>query len=119
MLLLVENDDAETWLVLEECALPRHIQMIGVPTGMPRTKPRALNVGLAWARGEFVVVYDAEDRPEPPCQPRKQRQCFAIALSRRRLPAGCGLNFYNRHQSLLTRLFSMDYTIWYDMLLPG
>ena len=117
VLLLVENDDAETWLALEECALPRHIQMIGVPTGMPRTKPRALNVGLAWARGEFVVVYDAEDRPERD-QLRKAVAMFR-ALPRRAVCLQARLNFYNRHQSLLTRLFSMDYTIWYDMLLPG
>ncbi len=117
VLLLVENDDAETWVALEECALPRHIQMIGVPTGMPRTKPRALNVGLAWARGEFVVVYDAEDRPERD-QLRKAVAMFR-ALPRRAVCLQARLNFYNRHQSLLTRLFSMDYTIWYDMLLPG
>jgi len=36
-----------------------------VPPGLPRTKPRALNYGLARARGEFVVVNDAECRPHP------------------------------------------------------
>src|SRR5262249_14380536 len=35
-----------------------------VPHAAPRTKPKALNAGLARARGEFVVVYDAEDRPD-------------------------------------------------------
>ncbi|WP_258935530.1 hypothetical protein [Nesterenkonia pannonica] len=34
-----------------------------VPDGMPRTKPRACNVGLRFARGEFLVIYDAEDTP--------------------------------------------------------
>lgn len=117
VLLLVEQDDAETRSALEGCVLPRHMRMIGVPAGMPRTKPRALNVGLAWARGEFVVVYDAEDRPEPD-QLRKAVAMFR-ALPRRVVCLQARLNFYNRHQSLLTRLFSMDYAIWYDMLLPG
>jgi cellulose synthase/poly-beta-1,6-N-acetylglucosamine synthase-like glycosyltransferase len=117
VLLLVEQDDAETWSALEECALPRHIRTIGVPAGIPRTKPRALNVGLAWARGEFIVVYDAEDRPERD-QLRKAVALFR-ALNRRVVCLQARLNFYNRHQTLLTRLFSMDYTIWYDMLLPG
>ncbi|HEX6544246.1 MAG TPA: glycosyltransferase, partial [Ktedonobacterales bacterium] len=117
VLLLVEHDDAETRAALEECALPRHLRVIGAPAGMPRTKPRALNVGLAWARGEFIVVYDAEDRPERD-QLRKAVAMFR-ALPRRVVCLQARLNFYNRHQSLLTRLFSMDYAIWYDMLLPG
>jgi cellulose synthase/poly-beta-1,6-N-acetylglucosamine synthase-like glycosyltransferase len=116
-LLLVEHDDAETCAALEECVLPRNIRIIDMPAGIPRTKPRALNVGLARARGEFIVVYDAEDRPEPD-QLRKAVAMFR-ALPRRVICLQARLNFYNRHQSLLTRLFSMDYAIWYDMLLPG
>jgi cellulose synthase/poly-beta-1,6-N-acetylglucosamine synthase-like glycosyltransferase len=115
--LLVEHDDAETQSALDECALPRHVRVIGVPAGMPRTKPRALNVGLSWARGEFIVVYDAEDRPEPD-QLRKAAAMFRV-LPRQVVCLQARLNFYNRHQSLLTRLFSVDYAIWYDMLLPG
>ena len=117
VLLLVEHDDTETRSALEACALPRNVRVIGVPAGMPRTKPRALNVGLAWARGEFIVVYDAEDRPEAD-QLRKAVTMFR-ALPRRVVCLQARLNFYNRHQTLLTRLFSMDYAIWYDMLLPG
>lgn len=117
VLLLIEHDDAETWTALEDCTLPRYMRMIDVPEGMPRTKPRALNVGLASAHGKFVVVYDAEDRPEPD-QLRKAVAMFR-ALPRRVVCLQARLNFYNRHQSLLTRLFSMDYAIWYDMLLPG
>ena len=29
------------------------------------------------------------------------------------------LNFYNRYQSLLTRMFAIDYGTWYDQFLPG
>jgi len=36
-----------------------------VPDGTPKTKPRAYNVGLAEAKEEFLVIYDAEDHPEP------------------------------------------------------
>ena len=35
------------------------------PQEGPRTKPKALNAALPFARGTFTVVYDAEDRPEP------------------------------------------------------
>lgn len=117
VLLLVEDEDNETRDTLEQCALPSHIHVLTVPDGLPRTKPRALNVGLAYATGEFIVVYDVEDRPEPD-QLRKAVAMFR-ALPRRVVCLQARLNYFNRHQSLLTRLFSIDYSIWYDMLLPG
>jgi glycosyltransferase XagB len=45
--------------------LPPHYDVIIVPRGAPRTKPRALNVALDVARGELLCVYDAEDVPAP------------------------------------------------------
>jgi len=117
ILLLIEKDDRETQKAARNCPLPRHIGIMIMPPGQPRTKPRALNVGLHAARGEYIVIYDAEDRPEPD-QLRKAVAAFQS------LPADvvclqARLNFYNRHQSLLTRLFAVDYATWYDQLLPG
>jgi glycosyltransferase XagB len=65
ILFLVESDDAETAAALRAVGLPAHAQVVVVPDGQPRTKPRALNHGLALARGDFVTVFDAEDIPEP------------------------------------------------------
>jgi cellulose synthase/poly-beta-1,6-N-acetylglucosamine synthase-like glycosyltransferase len=117
VLLLVEADDDETHAALGACHLPPHIRPITVPAGRPRTKPRALNVGLARARGTYVVVYDAEDRPDPE-QLRRAVAAFS-QLPRRVVCLQARLNFYNRHQTLLTRLFTVDYALWYDALLPG
>lgn len=117
VILLIESDDTDTRSALERLALPPHMYVLNVPDGRPRTKPRALNVGLAHASGEFIVVYDVEDRPEPD-QLRKAVAAFR-ALPRRVICLQARLNYYNRYQSLLTRLFSIDYAIWYDMLLPG
>src|SRR5690606_13695612 len=36
-----------------------------VPDGAPRTKPKALDFALPLVTGQFVVVFDAEDLPEP------------------------------------------------------
>jgi glycosyltransferase XagB len=44
---------------------PDGTELIVLPPGLPRTKRRALNYGLARAQGAYVVVYDAEDRPDP------------------------------------------------------
>jgi len=51
-------------------ALRRHLGdtrfcLVEVPDALPRTKPKALDFALPLCRGDFVVVYDAEDRPEP------------------------------------------------------
>src|SRR4029079_16278238 len=40
------------------------ITVVPVPAVGPVTKPKALNVALPFARGNFTVIYDAEDRPE-------------------------------------------------------
>lgn len=63
--LLIEEGDAATRAALLAEYWPAGTELLTVPPGLPRTKPRALNYGLARAMGEFVVVYDAEDRPSP------------------------------------------------------
>ena len=65
MKLLIETGDEATAFALRRQHRPKGAELLTVPPGLPRTKPRALNYGLARARGEFVVVYDAEDRPHP------------------------------------------------------
>ena len=65
ILLLVEADDTATRAALDFEPRPHRMRVVVVPPGEPRTKPRALNVGLALASGSLVTVYDAEDRPEP------------------------------------------------------
>jgi cellulose synthase/poly-beta-1,6-N-acetylglucosamine synthase-like glycosyltransferase len=117
VLLLIEMDDVETQDAVRRCSLPPHISPMIMPPGQPRTKPRALNVGLHEARGDFIVVYDAEDRPERD-QLRKAVAAFR-SLPENVVCVQGRLNFYNRRQSLLTRLFAVDYAVWYDQFLPG
>jgi glycosyltransferase XagB len=50
---------------LVELNLPARYEVIVAPPGQPQTKPRALNIALSSARGELIVVYDAEDAPAP------------------------------------------------------
>lgn len=63
--LLIETGDEATAFAIRRQRWPAGAELLIVPPGLPRTKPRALNYGLARARGAFVVVYDAEDRPHP------------------------------------------------------
>jgi cellulose synthase/poly-beta-1,6-N-acetylglucosamine synthase-like glycosyltransferase len=117
VLLLIEADDERTLGAARDYPFPSHIRPLLMPLGQPRTKPRALNIGLHEAQGEYIVVYDAEDEPEPD-QLRK-----AVAAMRA-LPTDvvclqARLNFYNRRQSVLARLGAVDYAVWYDHFLPG
>ena len=47
---------------LQVIAVPSNFRIICVPPGEIQTKPRALNYGLQFAQGQYVCVYDAEDR---------------------------------------------------------
>jgi cellulose synthase/poly-beta-1,6-N-acetylglucosamine synthase-like glycosyltransferase len=115
--LLLEEDDLETVAAarLTMSALPREIVLI--PQGLPRTKPKACNVGLLGAKGELVTIYDAEDRPEP-LQLRR-----AVAAFRRLPPlVAClqaKLTYHNIHQNLLTRWFTAEYETWFSLMLPA
>ena len=98
-------------------ALAAPFERLVVSDASPRTKPKACNEGLAKATGEYVVVYDAEDRPEPD-QLRKAVAAFASAPD----DIGClqaRLNVYNARQNFLTRMFRLEYTLWFDVLLPA
>jgi cellulose synthase/poly-beta-1,6-N-acetylglucosamine synthase-like glycosyltransferase len=118
--LVLEEDDLETVAAaraLEGEAGYTPFEIVEVPPGGPRTKPKAANYALAFARGDYLVVYDAEDRPEPD-QLRKAVATFRAA-PRTTACLQARLNFYNADHNWLTRMFALDYSLWFDALLPG
>ena len=117
VLFALETDDAETAVAVASATPPTNFATLVVPPGHPRTKPRALMHALAAATGEFVVVYDAEDLPEPD-QLKKAVVAFYTGGDR----LGCvqaRLNIYNPQQSWLTRQFTLEYTALFDAILPA
>ena len=115
--LLLEEDDEDTLHAVSKIRLPYGFRVTVVPDSFPKTKPKACNIGLAEAKGEYLVIYDAEDRPET-----DQLRKAAFAFSR--VPPEvvclqCRLNFYNPRQNLLTRWFTSEYSAWFDLSLPG
>lgn len=113
--LILENVDHATQAAVRSTELPAHMSVLVVPDGEPRTKPRALNYALTFATGDYVVVYDAEDLPEP----GQLRRAVAALTSAPRL--GCvqaRLNIYNSDETWLTRQFTIEYTALFDCLLP-
>ncbi|GGC95670.1 glycosyl transferase [Tersicoccus solisilvae] len=127
VLVLLEEDDVETIAAAKASAPPEYVRILVVPRGDPQTKPRACNYGLTFARGEFVVIYDAEDRPDPD-QLRVAIDAFRFAERQRATvdpgakPLICvqaSLNYFNAEQNVLTRMFAVEYSHWFDSMLPG
>ena len=116
-LLLVEDDDLETRQVCQELPISSWLRVLLIPAGEPRTKPKALLHGLRAARGEYLTIYDAEDKPDP-LQLKKAAWAFAHAdESIACLQAKLG--YYNGRQNLLTRWFNVEYDDWFNLFLPG
>ncbi len=115
--LLLEADDVETIAAARAMRLPNYIEIVVVPPSRPQTKPKACNYGLAHARGDYVVIFDAEDIPER-SQLRKAIAAFRKAPSN----VACiqaKLSYFNWDQNLLTRWFTAEYAAWFDLLLPA
>ncbi|WP_306046427.1 glycosyltransferase family 2 protein [Nioella sp. MMSF_3534] len=117
VILLIEEEDATTRNALTRAELPFWMRAVIVPPGQPRTKPRAMNYGLNFARGSIVGVYDAEDAPEPD-QIRKVAQRFLEVPPDVACLQG-QLDYYNPHHNWLSRCFTLEYATWFRLLLPG
>jgi cellulose synthase/poly-beta-1,6-N-acetylglucosamine synthase-like glycosyltransferase len=117
LLLVVEADDTVTRAALAVTPLPGWIRVIAVPPGTPRTKPRALNFALNFARGEIVGIYDAEDRPEPDQLMRVVRRFAELGPDTACLQGR--LDYYNARHNTIARLFAVEYATWFRVLLPG
>ncbi|WP_411816329.1 glycosyltransferase family 2 protein [Hyphococcus sp. DH-69] len=115
--LLLEADDPETIDEAKRLGLDRQFEIITIPPLAPRTKPKACNYGLYRARGDLIVIYDAEDLPE-----RDQLLKAARAFDKSDQNLACvqaRLNYYNPDDNWLTRLFTLEYSLWFDWLLPA
>ncbi|MFG1422428.1 glycosyltransferase [Roseixanthobacter liquoris] len=115
--LVVEEDDRQTREALHRLALPARFEIIPVPAIGPRTKPKALNAALPFARGQFLVVYDAEDIPEP-----GQLRAALAAFQKGGPRLACvqaRLAIDNGGDSWISRQFALEYAAQFDVILPA
>jgi hypothetical protein len=115
--LLLEACDRTTIAEAQRLNQGGKYDIVIAPPSTPQTKPKALNYALPTARGDLLVIYDAEDEPEPD-QLRIAAETFAAAPD----DLACvqaKLNFYNSGENWLTRLFTLEYCLWFDHFLPA
>lgn len=117
VIIVLEADDDETLAVFANLRDELQFDVIVAPPTGPRTKPKALNVALPFARGSFVAVYDAEDRPEPD---QLLRALEAFDAGDERLACvQARLTIDNTGDSWLTRMFTAEYAGLFDVFLPA
>jgi cellulose synthase/poly-beta-1,6-N-acetylglucosamine synthase-like glycosyltransferase len=115
--LILEEDDVETINTAKELGLEGIFEIIRVPDSLPKTKPKACNYALHFCRGEMVTIYDGEDAPEPD-QLKKAVIAFSKAPENTAV-IQARLNYFNVSENWLTRMFTMEYSLWFDFYLPA
>jgi cellulose synthase/poly-beta-1,6-N-acetylglucosamine synthase-like glycosyltransferase len=117
VILILEEDDKETYEAAKAHKPPANWRFVIVPPSLPKTKPKACNYGLFFARGKYLTIYDAEDIPEP-----DQLKKSVIAFQKGGGEYICfqaALNYFNKDENFLTKMFTLEYSYWFDYLLPG
>jgi cellulose synthase/poly-beta-1,6-N-acetylglucosamine synthase-like glycosyltransferase len=115
--LVLEAGDRETIDAAKALGLEGSFEIIRVPASKPQTKPKACNYAINFARGDYLVIFDAEDQPEP-----DQLKKVVIAFEKAGPQVACiqcRLNYFNAEENWLTRMFTLDYSLWFDYMLPG
>lgn len=117
-LIVLEADDEITKAAVRAITLPAFVQVLICPPGAPKTKPRACNHALDRARGDLLVIYDAEDMPDPG-QLREAAARFAASqdsLACLQAP----LRIEDPGFSLfLPSQFRLEYAAHFEVLLPA
>lgn len=115
--LLLEEDDTDTLERARQMRLPGHWEVFILPDIGPRTKPKALNVGLARAKGAFVTIFDAEDIPHR-SQLRAAIQAFADHGDNL-VCVQAPLRVHNAGDGWLPAQFAAEYDAHFRVLLPA
>lgn len=115
--LVLEEEDKETIAAAEALNLEGIFEIIRVPPAAIKTKPKACNFALHFSRGELLTIFDAEDKPEP-----DQLKKVVVAFRKSSANTACiqaRLNYYNWNENWLTRMFTLEYSLWFDFYLPA
>ena len=117
VIFVVEESDEATLLALRRFGPRSPHRILVAPRGAPQTKPRALNIAAAYARGSLLAVYDAEDLPEP-----KQLRRAAALFARAPQNVAClqaSLSIDNGAVNRFTAFFALEYAGLFEVFNKG
>lgn len=117
VLLINDGSKDNTLEIAERMALKYScIKIVNVPKGMGgKGKSRTLNNGLPHAKGELIVVYDADSTPEPNCV----RLLAQTLIADSKLVAVNGkVRTRNWRDSALTRFIAIEF-IFFQWIFQG
>lgn len=115
LLLLEEVDDVTAEALVD---IPGNLLSVRVPASQPQTKPKACNWALHVTRGEYCVIYDAEDKPDVD-QLLVALAAFEAPENQDVLVVQGALDYWNDEQNPITRMFALEYAWWFKSMLPG
>ena len=118
ILVAAELDDLETLKACREFKGNLPLRLAYGLGDAPKTKPRALNAALRVARGDIVVVYDAED--EPHVQQLKEAAIRFVSAGDALGVVQAPLRIrVDASSTPLQHHFSMDYAALFEVTLPA
>lgn len=112
---VVESRSPATITAVQHELYDPRFELLVVPDALPRTKPKAMNYAMPLVSGQFVVVYDAEDIPDPG-QLRLAASTFAAHPELECLQAELVID--NARESLLAAQFAGEYAGQFGLMLP-
>jgi cellulose synthase/poly-beta-1,6-N-acetylglucosamine synthase-like glycosyltransferase len=116
IIFILESTDTETAAAFTAMNPPSHFKALLTPDIPPKTKPKAMNVALSVAKGDILVIFDAEVLPE-------RDQLKKAYLTFKRHPDAMYLHskmdVYNANENWITRLYTAEFAYFYHFFLPG
>lgn len=115
-MVLLEAVDRTTPVAAMATQWPDFCRLVTVPIGAPQTKARACNYALRRARGDLLVIFDAEDQPHP-----KQLREAARRFARHDENLAClqaPLHITPKKAGWLENQFALEYGLLFNFILP-
>lgn len=113
---VVEQFDRRTISYLKK-QKNKFYRIICVPRGGPQTKPKACSYVLNYIKGDYLIIYDAEDKPE---SNQLLKAVYEFRRGAKNLACLQGkLSFYNSSENMLTSFFAIEYFCWFNIFLQG
>lgn len=89
---------------------------VDVPSGLPSGKPRVLNYGLSISNSDYVVIYDADNQPEP------QSLQLLVETAVNTIDSGGAVGYVrtiNESKNWLTRMISLEFQVFQLLMQSG